>query len=221
MSLASENIGNKRKQYLTDGEPRQVIRQFRTKRPGQIPPQGRITSNRDNCDQYGSHVREETFNCPSRADRDYASRVARTAAEFDRRRVQNKSQFVKSFPDMHNFRKLRTASFVSEMQCAANEALEHAKDEHACASLSSDALALEKVRNVVCFGVGFRCVLTIENFRCKHCMQSVTVHPLEISCVPTSPTENCETFLTLELCLIFRDLHLQNGLSADGELYGN
>lgn len=219
---------SRRNTFCTDGPPRGLIRNQREKRKNQAPPTNparHIYNKENNDDRQRPSGRPRTdrshgmFDCESPADRDYASRVAQTAEGFDRRREENKRQFTRSFPRMHSLRREMAKANVERMQCAVYEAIENAKHDHTCCVLGLGQLSLERTRNVVCIGLGYRCVLTVENYRCSRsdCSKSITVHPLEVGCTPTSPTEYCETWIAMDFCLLFRDLQLHNGLSADGE----
>ncbi|KAL4527333.1 hypothetical protein Ndes2437B_g02480 [Nannochloris sp. 'desiccata'] len=43
----------------------------------------------------------------------------------------------------------------------------------------------------------------------------VTVHPYAVDCVPTTATEHCQTWIRRSVVHFFRDLHKNNGLSAN------
>jgi hypothetical protein len=121
---------------------------------------------------------------------------------------------------MKLLREEMTEANAARMQCAVNEAIEEAKHDHRCCQLGFGELKLERTRNVVCYGLGYRCVLTVPNYICSNeeCSQLITVHPLEIGCTSTTATSYCETWITMDFCLLFRDLQLHNGLSADGNV---
>lgn len=209
--------------FLTDGDfATRQKKQRRQKRPRQLAP-GNRTAGRDNEDgatvsRRGSGDNSEPAQGESQVGRDYARRVSDYAMEFNKRRGENRRQFIKNFPHMRAFRKAMSDAHAQAMQDAVDSALDMEKRNHRCSMTGVESLCLKKIRNVVCYGLGFRCVLTVEIYGCSRCTQSVTVHPLQVCCTPTSPTDNCETWLSLDFCLVFRDLHLHNGLSADGKV---
>ena len=138
-----------------------------------------------------------------------------TAHQFRDRLKEKKRQFCKSFPTMEIIRLSSILTAQGTLQQAVEQAIQVAKGSHPCAGTLSEA----RKRNIVCVQIGFRCCLSVPNYTCSCCKGTVTVHPFEVGCVPTSPTEFCETWIGLDYCLLFRDLQLHNGLSADGKSF--
>ena len=105
-----------------------------------------------------------------------------------------------------------------------NTALRTAIQGHYCAANDPDkVLVLEKKREVVYIGLGFRFVLTVLNYRCTACPISadrITVHPYQVGCIPTSPTVNCETWIALDYCKLFKNLQAASKVSANGKNIG-
>jgi hypothetical protein len=94
--------------------------------------------------------------------------------------------------------------------------------DHACclglsAEQTKDKLPVVKTRAVVVVDFGHRFVLQVHNHQCRSCNKVITAHPFAANCAATTPTENCETWITLSALQFFQDVYLRNGLSADGK----
>lgn len=215
-TVSSNPRPSRRTIIRTDGPERAFLHVRRAKRPGQEPPPARLGGSKIKFKQSSSHEqRDAECTSVSQAERNYVSRVTETASQFRDRLKQNKRQFCKSFPTMEKIRLSSISTAQETLQQAVERAIQIAKKSHPCAGMLSET----RKRNVVCVNIGFRCRLSVPNYSCRSCKGTVTVHPFEVGCIPTSPTEFCETWIGLDYCLLFRDLQLHNGLSADGKSF--
>ncbi len=78
-------------------------------------------------------------------------------------------------------------------------------------------MTFRKTRHVVVHDFGNRFILKVDSYSCSCCNSIVTVHPFDVDCAATTPTEECETWIPLKCIQFFEDVHYRNGLAADGK----
>lgn len=148
--------------------------------------------------------------------------MQRQAEEFDRRRPDNLREFTKAAPWAENLSKKKGAALALCMQEAVNEVAEDAVQRHPCCAppflVAGDPPVTETSRRAVQYiDHGFRTTLSVPSYHCRTCDKKIEVHPYMVDCAPTTPTEHCLTWLSQAFLLTFQDVHLNNGLSANGE----
>jgi hypothetical protein len=91
---------------------------------------------------------------------------------------------------------------------------------HSCCMNAEDPSSMctvVKVRCIAVISAARNFVLHVPTHQCKACKKILTVPPCAVNCGPTTPTDACETWITDEALHLFRDVHLNNGLSAGGK----
>lgn len=148
--------------------------------------------------------------------------MTKQAEMFDKSRPENIEKFFETFPARLALRESIDSSVRHVYQAGVDAQIQTECADHCCCLGMAEAdiialLPVEKLRNVVVVHFGSTFVLQVPNHRCKGCGSVVTVHPFAVDCAPTTPTEHCETWITLTVSQFFEDVYLTNGLSADGE----
>ena len=149
--------------------------------------------------------------------------MRRQAETFDKLRPGNVEKIYETFPARRDLRERIDGSVQQMYQTAVDaEARTQCCDHCCCVGMpEEDGIALlpvHQLRSVVVVHFGSTFVLQVPNHQCKVCGSVITVHPFAADCAPTTPTEYCETWITLLTLQFFEDVYLTNGLSADGEL---
>ena len=189
----------------------------RAPRPGQAPPTAPCNRNKR------PRVVGETSSATQRTDDEdqssYAQRMITQASNFNIRRKLNIEEYFIRFEKAKSLT-MKTHEYIAvALQAEVDEVLEDERRDHPCCdgSASLDFLMLETNRKVMVVDFDHRFSLTVSNFKCRLCNKIVTVHPYAVDCVPTSPTEYCVTWVRRSVVHHFRDLHKNNGLSANGK----
>lgn len=156
------------------------------------------------------------------AQKPSAVKKARREEAFDKEREKNRRRLQMNLPFCQSLSETLSKELREKLQGIVDTALQSAIEAHYCPSgyQTTKALVLEKKREVVYIGLGFRFVLTVLNYRCSKCPLSadrITVHPYQVGCVPTSPTVNCETWISLDYCKLFGNLQATSKVSANGK----
>jgi hypothetical protein len=74
-----------------------------------------------------------------------------------------------------------------------------------------------KTRDVVCVHLGYKMVVRVPSLARTCSKASWTPHPYTVGYVPTTPTDGCETWISMDLAMSFKDTYFNNGLAASGE----
>ena len=149
-----------------------------------------------------------------RHGKSHTEKMAASAAAFDSRLTENVQQYQTSFPHQKQRREDRRQREVEAAQQDVNEAAAALVARYSTGG-SEPCLPLIRLRTIVYIGLGFKGVLQVPMYEGGPCGR-VTVHPFQAGCTPTTATEACETWISVDLILAFRDMSLTNGLSADG-----
>jgi hypothetical protein len=219
-SQSSRSAVSSRVSIIVDGEFRGPVHQTRRRREDQIPPNARNDHAKRNRPAVPSSVAKESVDIrPTPIEKSHARKMETAAAAFQKRRSENRKKYVQNFPGLVSLRLAFQEANQRLVEEAATVAMSAAVASHPCRCEDEDCLVLVKTRSVAFIGLGYRFGLKVDNLQCKVCRSIVTVHPLEVGAVPTTATENCETWLSTDYCILFRDMQLHNGLSADAYLH--
>lgn len=191
----------------------------RQQRRGQLPPSSRSGNAGSNKRARGAGNSWQTQGTPANGDPQENVKMTRQAAEFDERRPANIDQYFLDYEKSKVCTFATHAFIASHLSQQVELILNSNKREHPCCSAETGTSCLQEVKKSIVYVVDFdhRFTLTVPILRCRHCNEIVTVHPYAIDCVPTAPTENCETWIRRSVVHFFRDLHKSNGLSANGK----
>jgi hypothetical protein len=143
------------------------------------------------------------------------------ADNFNIRRESNREEYFIHFEKAKSLT-MKTHEFIAAaLQTEVDEVLEDERRDHPCCAGANSqyCLTLERTRLVLVVDFDHRFSLHVQNFNCRLCKEVVTVHPYAVDCVCTSPTEYCVTWVRRSVVHQFRDLHKNNGLSANGKSF--
>ena len=203
---------------LAPGLPREKIK--RSSNHNRAPPSNRSNKRTKNAAQSSRSAGSAR---PSDEPTEWELRMRRQAETFDKLRPGNVEKMYETFPARRDLRERIDGSVQQMYQTAVDaEARTQCCDHCCCVGMpEEDGIALlpvHQLRSVVVVHFGSTFVLQVTNHQCKVCGSVITVHPFAADCAPTTPTEYCETWITLLTLQFFEDVYLTNGLSADGEL---
>lgn len=151
---------------------------------------------------------------------EHAVKIRKQAQEWESRRDSNGIRYQESASYRYELREElqgRVSEFYREAMVRASE---REQLNHPCHHTGTDNVAqfsTVKKRIIVVHSFGHRFLLEVPTFRCSSCNGCFTVHPFDVDCAATSPTDECETWIPLQNIHLFEDLHMSNGLSADGK----
>lgn len=199
-------------------------KQRRATRPGQIAPSAR-SGYRAGLNRHLGNADDRTDSAERERpveDSDYVKKMQRLAENWNSRRPGNTEKYTISFPRALKVRESRKLALLGIVQKEIDSAIAAARSAHPCCTLlddGGDASCLELIRNasIVYHEIGWRGVLTAPIYKCTKCCETIFVSPLDVGCAGTAPTEACETWVSQDMARIFQDMHLNNGLSANGE----
>ena len=194
------------------------LREKKAPRPGQVPSSSRNCHN--NKRFRGGVQSSQTFSTPPTiAPNGDTTKMTKQAQEFNNRRSANVDEYFTHFVGAKVTTMMTHQFIAKEHRDRVDQVLKDAKRDHPCcaAAASEDCLTLQKERLIVVVDFDHRFLLTVPNLQCRHCKNTVTVHPYAVDCIPTAPTENCETWIRRSVVHFFRDLHKNNGLSSNGK----
>ena len=201
------------------GQPKTALK--RAARPGQPPPTASCNGHKRSRDTEESRQQScATQSASGDGDQSgHSQQMTRQASEFDEARPEDLKRYFAHFQDAKSVMEELDCSMAAILQAKVLSVLADEKAAHPCcaAANSEDCLRLERVRNLLVVDFDNRMSLQIENFQCRHCNEFVTVHPYALDCVPTAPTVFCRTWIRRSVVNFFRDLHKNNGLSANGK----
>jgi len=190
----------------------------RASRPHQAPPGARNGTKRSFGVAQSSQSESKTQK--TAGSRDHLERVMREAKVFDDRRDANIDEYWMQFPEAAQLT-LDTQSTISDIHVLrVSAAFQSACRDHPCCLAAGAETCLVPVASNAVIVVDFdqRFALKIPVWQCRHCNKTVTVHPYALDCVPTTATEYCQTWIRRSVAHFFRDIHKNNGISANGKL---
>jgi hypothetical protein len=200
---------------LPPGRPKDARR---ASRQGQFPPSNRSANSGSNKRARGADNSGQTQGTPPNGDPQENIKMTRQAAEFNERRPANIEQYSLDYEKSKACTFVTHAFIARHLREDVELILNSNKEEHPCCSAETGTSCLQEVKKSTVLVVDFdhRFTVTVPILKCRQCNEIVTVHPYAIDCVPTAPTENCETWIRRSVVHFFRDLHKSNGLSANG-----
>ena len=165
--------------------------------------------------QDDSTTSRSTFpkNDNDQAGSEHAETMRRQAQAFDERRPANVEVFQESTQRRIDMHAKLNATIQNYYQEIIDERLQVVAEQHLCCG----GLAVERHRLITIIGMEQQACVEVTNYTCSCCDDIFTVHPYDVDCAPTTPTVYCTTWLTFALVKLHRELHLLNGLSADGK----
>lgn len=171
-----------------------------------------------------SRTTERSYSAPTPRNLDeetvHAEKISREAARWQQDKLANERRYVESTPRRYKFRKELHDCIAKTYQAQVDQALILEREAHRCVrtlfSPGASSLAFRKTRHVVVHDFGHRFILKVDSYSCSCCNYIVTVHPFDVDCAATTPTEECETWIPLKSIQFFEDVHYRNGLAADG-----
>lgn len=190
----------------------------RAARPHQAPPGARNGTKRSYGVSQGSQTKPKTQK--TAVNRDYLERITREAKDFDDRRDANIDEYLIQFAEAAQHTVTINKSHAEDHQSRVEQAFENACRDHPCCLCGEGENCLLSGGHNVVIVVDFdhHCALKIPVNQCRQSKMRVTVHPYAVDCVPTTATEHCQTWIRRSVVHFFRDLHKNNGLSANGKL---
>ncbi|KAL4551027.1 hypothetical protein Ndes2526B_g09112 [Nannochloris sp. 'desiccata'] len=170
-----------------------------------------------------SRTTERSYSAPTPRNLDeetvHAEKISREAARWQQDKLANERRYVESTPRRYKFRKELHDCIAKTYQAQVDQALILEREAHRCVrtlfSPGASSLAFRKTRHVVVHDFGHRFILKVDSYSCSCCNYIVTVHPFDVDCAATTPTEECETWIPLKSIQFFEDVHYRNGLAAD------
>lgn len=150
--------------------------------------------------------------------------MKRQAEEFDNRRAANVDEFRKAAPWAAKLKKKNDEARTACIQGHVDAVAEDAVQRHPCFPRHrQDAGGSSLVRQTANRAVqyidhAYRATVWVPSYRCDACGKNIEVHPYTVDCAPTTPTENCLTWISQSFLLTFRDMNLNNGLAANAFL---
>ena len=144
-------------------------------------------------------------------NKSYAEKMGDKTADFNERRPENQRMYTASVPALIALdrERIQAESAMMEREVAAAYALIRAA--HAdCAVVEQDK------RRITCIYPTFRFILEVPQVTTS-CGTAWTVHPYSLGFAPTSPTEQCQTWIHTDVIHQFERLHFPHGTSASGE----
>ena len=201
------------------GEPKEKAK--RASNSNRAPPSARSSNKK--AKRAAQSSRSAASGRPDGEPTEWEVRMMKQAGTFDRLRPENVEKFYETFTARRSLRERIDGSVQQVYQAAVDAEIRTQCGDHSCCLRMSEGdiismLPVEKLRNVVVVDFGSTFVLQVPNHRCKGCNVVITAHSFAADCAATTPTEHCETWITLRVAQFFEDVYLTNGLSADGEL---
>jgi len=208
---------------IVEGQARPE-KQTRASRPGQVGPSARSRYMAGLKRQFANDGNEPERRQRPAGDSEYSERMHGLAENWNEKRPENVEKYKISFPRALEVREQRKSALLRIVQEEINSTIAVARCGHPCCALlddGGDAPCLELIRtaSIVYYEFGWRGVVTVPLYQCTKCNKMVTVSPLDVGCAGAAPTEGCETWFSQDLARFFQDVHLNNGLSANGELF--
>jgi len=185
----------------------------RAARPDQPPPQQ--TSRARAARGAGHRDDDDEGETERAAGKTHSARMATAAAHWADREPANMDMYQRCFPEHLRQQEERCKQQLATAQLAVDAAAAAVAAGH---GINCDTcVVVSKTRSVIYVGMGFKGVLSVPTLTCTECSAVGTVHPYRASCVPTSPTDACETWIAMDVVHLFNYLYHSNGLAADGE----
>lgn len=212
---------------LPDGEFKEP--QTRQPQSNRVLPSARNVSKRNRAESGDTGAGSSATRPKSNIE--YRERMARQAVAFEQNRPANVEQFQKWAPDKISFSQHLTSSIQAMYQSQVDAVADAEVKDHKCVFLHDDAdfdaeSIKVTIRDTVVFDIGRNFVLKVPTCYCQMCSGAgasgvIRVPPCAVNCGPTTPSENCLSWITDEALHLFGDLHARNGLSLSGKLLIN
>ena len=193
----------------------------RAPRKGQLPPSCRNdgSNKRYRGGGHSGQTESSERTAEPHGDQKGNKKMEQQAQEFDERRSANVDEYFMHFAGAKVLTMGINLDIAKEHRKQVDQVIADNMNNHPCCAAANSVDCLKELKRPAVVVVGFdhRFHLEIPMFQCRHCNEFVTVHPYAVDCVPTAPTEGCGTWIRRSVVHFFRDLHKNNGLSANGK----